>query len=291
MKLIEKLFPKPIDVAVIHADFDAAQDRVLSECDKLLSELQIPTETKVENKARMLTDLGFVNSEPVKQLSVFKKQKEEIERVIAVTKQQATYIRQYMQTYPLEKFIPVSEFERICKKYGLIHAPVANYIKDVPEKNVLEMKNRKPLDHIASPDKYNIISNIKFMHGHTEKYKAFVRENVIGKPIVGDISERKVSELCKEFNGRRGSEWHYYKGTVETIDKTGLFIAAPPSHFDLRGVSQKTKQGYFNVTTTEVKDPLVFEYCKGDIVRITTKWGTPDDKSYLDEGLIDERQN
>ena len=45
------ILKKPTPVEVIHAEFDSAQDRILDECDKVLAELQIPTETQIEKKA------------------------------------------------------------------------------------------------------------------------------------------------------------------------------------------------------------------------------------------------
>jgi hypothetical protein len=77
-----------------------------------------------------------------------------------------------------------------------------------------------------------------------------------------------------------------------TIDKSGFFIAAPKTHFNLKGLTQKSKFGFFNVLTVTVpKDPIVFEYCKNGICRIITKWGTSDDQSYLDPALTNEIYN
>ena len=41
-------------VLQIHNEFDGAQDRILCEADKMLTELQIPTETQIERKAALL---------------------------------------------------------------------------------------------------------------------------------------------------------------------------------------------------------------------------------------------
>lgn len=38
-------------------------------------------------------------------------------------------------------------------------------------------------------------------------------------------------------------------------------------------------------------DPVVFEYCKNNICRIVTKWGTEDDQAYLDPLLTNEIEN
>lgn len=70
-ELIEKVIPKKVTVEEIHKEFDTAQDRILDECDRVLAELNIPTESKIEKKAKMLEELGFVNSETVHQAKKF----------------------------------------------------------------------------------------------------------------------------------------------------------------------------------------------------------------------------
>jgi hypothetical protein len=56
-------------------------------------------------------------------------------------------------------------------------------------------------------------------------------------------------------------------------------------------ICQKKPVESFLVKTVEVKDPIVFQFCKGDICRIITKWGTSDDQSYLDPLVINETMN
>lgn len=64
----------------------------------------------------------------------------------------------------------------------------------------------------------------------------------------------------------------YRSAVVETIEKDGIFIAAPSSHFDLKGLSKKTQHGFMRVFKTEIKDPIVFRYVRGGI-QVLTKWG------------------
>jgi len=279
--------PKIATVEEIHAEFDSAESRILDQCDTILAELQIPTETQIEKKAKLMQDLGFVNSETVKQAEVLKERTREIENKINLTKQQADLIRSFKVKYPLEKFITVEELERICNKYNLIHAPVKNYIKDIPEKNVLEMANCKKLEF---KDK---LTNLYKLQSDSSSFHKFL--NAIGKPD-GIIEDGEDVVLLNKFSKERrnythnpwgitSDTWTYiiWKGigkidrysfdNIERIDKSGLFIAAPSSHFNLDGLDKKSQYGYFNVEKYEVKDPVVFEYCKNDICRIVTKWG------------------
>lgn len=307
------LLKKPVTVEEIHAEFDSAEENILKKCDILLAELEIPTETQVERKADMLFNLGFVNSETVKQTEIIKNNKKSIELKIAITSREANSIRELKLKYPREKFITEEELERICDKYNLIHAPVANYIKDVPEKNVLEISNRKKLEKIDSFEEHLILSGFNDL--------GLVLIDKLGKKNNPIFNLNEIIELNKCWNINNtgsyaikdinnasdnwfsiGGRYYLQKFGIQSNDyptfesstvikKDGLFIAAPESHFDLKCLSKKSKFGFFEVKVTEVKDPVVFEYCKNNIVRIITKWGTDDDKSYLDSVLLNEKLN
>ena len=67
------------------------------------------------------------------------------------------------------------------------------------------------------------------------------------------------------------SLYDFHTDEMEEINRDGLFIAAPKSHFDLKGLKKKGL-GFFNFTVTEVKDPIVFRYVKGGI-QVLSKWG------------------
>ena len=240
----------------------------------------------------------------------FKQPVKDVQDKIAFTESQASEIRSLAHRYPFEKFITTIELDRICDKYGLLHAPVANYIKDVPEKNVLEMKNRKPLDvEDAAEVIYELhgFKNDRFINliGKTD-YK-FTESEVIAlgeshgkhhmnhwvdnlKAGHAQFSFSILSELLGGFtNNFTHDDYNYDSMTV--TDQTGLQVAAPKSHFSLEGLKKITKFGFGNVREVEVKDPVVFEHCKNGIVRIITKWGTDDDQSYLDESLINPALN
>jgi hypothetical protein len=291
-----QLFKKPKPMEVIHAEFDSAQDRILDECEKILAELKIPTETQIEKKALILKDLGFVNSEVIQQAKILKEKSQKIEQKINLTINQAKTIRYFKEKYPFEKFITIDELNRICEKYHLIYAPAQNYIKDIPEKNVLEMKNCKKLEIKDRSELNRIIVYFKFWGDATKEYKDFINSNVLDKPIpywVDIDSESSFRKYFKSLNSNLEYIGTYYFNEikVETVNKSGLFVAAPKSHFNLEGLDKKTEYGFFNVTIQEVKDPVVFEYCKNDICRIITKWGTDDDQSYLDPILLNEILN
>lgn len=313
-QLLEKILSKKVTVEEIHKEFDSGEQRILDECDRILAELQIPTETQVEKKANNLLTLGFVNSETVKQAENLKAKTKEIEQKIQISKKQAKKIRYFKNKYPFDKFITTEELDRICEKYKLIHAPVANYIKDIPEKNVNEMLNRSELDFIDKADifigkecvkskfinkftkyficknKYNFVItsyyNIPYLElkeVNIDTYKQnYVKYGLIEK-------DEKIVDLKTAYEFYKKDEFSYRH---EKVDKSGLFIAAPKSHFNLEGLNKKSKYGFFKTEIFEVKDPVVFEYCMGNLVRIVSKWGIPgEDKAYLDPILQNEVLN
>lgn len=286
------IFKKAVPVEVIHAEFDSAEERILSQCDKLLSELKIPTETHIERKADMLESLGFVNSETVIKAKSIKEEKSKVKAMVELTSAQANYIRELKVRYPLEKFITEDELERICNKYNLIHAPSANYIKDIPEKNVLEMKSAKPLESV---DKH--IGKLfwkytgDFRNAKLSEQKKLRQWNDVSELIKIPSYNRNNVTYSNYIIGRNICQYSNIDSQTKVVDMNGLFIAAPKSHFNLDGLDKKTKFGFFKVEITEVKDPVVFEYCKNNICRIVTKWGTDDDKSYLDPTLLNELNN
>jgi DNA-binding Xre family transcriptional regulator len=259
----------------------------------------------------MLVNLGFVNSEVVKQANSIKEKQEEIKNKIDITSLQASYIRELKVKYPKEKFITTDELERICEKYNLIHAPVANYIKDIPEKNVLEMTNCKKLYIEDKLEESFIITEVDGLLDFKKLLKILGKNNNNYEITNSDVIKAHKNYRNINNNDSILREWLFGKPAdymvfydlkqhhnldfrireYEKIDKTGLFIAAPKSHFNLKGLNKKSKFGFFNVTVTEIKDPVVFEYCKNNICRIITKWGTEDDQSYLDPILFDEKLN
>jgi len=296
--MINLLKPK-VTVEQIHAEFDSAEERLMKQAEDILANLSIPTESAIERKAKLAQELGFVNSEIVAKAKSITERNEKIQKTIELTKRQADILNELKFHYPNEKFLTVDELDRICEKYNLIHCPIKNYIKDIPEKNLLEIKNvkslrydhKKPASYRYTYDIYNWGSG-----GYDGKYynpleipKQYRHEFTSDEQISyrSDIA-RKIVKLSGLPNNKT---IHLDSHSEHTISYAGLFIAAPKSHFDTNGLTAKGKFGFFNVTVIEIKDPVVFEYCKDGFVRIITKWGTDDDQSYLDPALFNEKLN
>lgn len=236
-------------IAEIHNEFDTAQDRLLEQAKSLLDSLN--TDARMEDVATRLAKVGFTNNPTVKKVTAQKK-------LLVTNKEQAELIQHFKFNYPFLKFLTEEELDRICEKYSLIHAPVGNYIKDVPEKNLRDIEIAQP---VKQGDEWNW------------KEEARNRREEDALKDVGTDMRRYYLDM--RF-------LHRWNGLGWEREKSGLFIAAPESHFDLKGLEKTSKFGF----RTEVKDPIVFRYVRGGI-QVLTKWGAEAE----DPSLVVEKLN
>jgi hypothetical protein len=287
LQLFKKAKTEQQIVAEIHNEFDTAEDRLLEQADNLLAELNIPTETSIELKADKLTKLGFVNSEVVLQASGLKEQRSNQQRVLVSTMQQAKLIRYYKQNYPFQKFLTIDELERICEKYNLVFASVNNYIKDVPDKNINEISNAPSLK-IGDG-----VGNLYYFRAHKSNIKdscpQVVKQHLLNGVLMTNEYSWSVEDSLRKLYGiekEKCIKSPSFDHDIVTEDKSGLFIAAPQSHFNLKGLTKKGKFSFLSVTVTEVKDPIVFRHVRGGI-QVLSKWGLEAE----DESLVNEKLN
>ncbi len=241
-------------VAEIHNEFDTAQDRLLQEAKSIIGNAN-------EDYIYRLHQVGFVNTPQAKKHSSLVKSKE-----------QADLIAYYKQHYPFQKFLTEDELDRICTKYNLIYAPIANYIKDVPQKNLKDIQNAKGLTSEYDVSVvYFVQLEKKYVLGTcpTEIAQKLVNGFYSGSPINNNINGciKKTFGVVNEYY-----KWNMFNYKETIINKQGYFIAAPKSHFNIEGLKKEGKFGFMNLIVTEVKDPIVFRYCKGGI-QVLTKWG------------------
>ena len=278
-------------IAEIHDEFDTAQDRLLQQAREIIDNTVPDHPSPMEEIADRLIGAGFTNTPLVKTAAVIKVDKEKKREKLVRTREQAELIQYYKMTYPFIKFLTEDELNRICDKYELIHAPVNNYIKDVPEKNLRDIENAQVLRGTDSPEQITLFSGkVWCSHDHKEltvvlKNRCNDLKNVPFKRIPelprSNVEYTFISEETRDALGilkslgisTGGVRQHIWlDGTIDTVKRSGLFIAAPESHFDLTGSYKKSKHGFFEVFRTEVKDPIVFRYVRGG-VQVLTKWG------------------
>ncbi len=101
----------------------------------------------------------------------------------------------------------------------------------------------------------------------------------------------KYEAVRKVLMHKFGVDWkdpkYIWKSEKTTIDMQGLFICAPPSNFDTKGLSKKGLLGWFETKTEILKDdPIVYRYVRGG-VQVLSKWGLEAN----DGALVNERMN
>jgi len=298
---IETLPQPKYTVEDIHREVDEAEDKIIKQLNSELKEINVLTEPQLERKANLLKELGFTSSETFKDYSLLKKKEEKTLKENSEKQAKIYDILALKRKYPFNKFIPEEELERICKKYGLIFAPVSHYIKDVPEKNLLEIKNREPLKQVdKKSDKFKI-TILDWEENQLKYYSKEDRNKIYSSDKVFEMnrsySENTLNnyEISRFILSKLKIHIGYHdliikKSKVDIINNSLLMCAAPKSHFDLKGLNLDNG-GYYITKSYEIEDPIVFEFIRDGFVRIITKWGTPDDQSYLDPALVNEINN
>lgn len=271
MNLLQSIFKdEKVIIQEIHDSFDNAQEELLKQAHRIIG----ANKPLVSDKAERLEDLGFVKSKDVVKNI-------EIKYDLLESEYDAELVNYYKSTYPFLKFLKEEQLESICKKYNLIFAPVDRYKEDVPEKNISQIENAQGLKKEDKP-KDKIWTKIKFDYSWNPMFLIY---NPYPK-IIQDIHIHSWFSADEYFKQNHGYKREYLVSKVEshTINRQGLFIAAPKSHFDLKGLKNQ-KSGFFDFTITEVKDPIVFRYVRGGI-QVLSKWGLEADDEMLQQEIL-----
>jgi len=261
------------EVEKIHNEIDTAQDRLLNQAMLLISMNDVSQELK--SKADRLLKIGFTSNPLIK--DVLNKTNS-----LVKTTEQANTISHYKTEYPGLKFLTETEFDRICDKYKLIYAPVANYIKDIPEVNLKEIETvieLNPSDYFVNVIQIKVRIDNECISYLTDEEKELIYVKgfyINNKDLIGSGSgmygyspDIIVSKLLGRSILFQFSTIHC--DIIARVEKSGLFIAAPKSHFNLNGLEKQGK-GFFKIFKIEPKDPIVFRYVNGGI-QVITKWG------------------
>lgn len=300
---------KKHSAAEIHAAFDAAEDEILTKCKNLIEQPSVEKEPDIIRKAKLLKELGFANSETIAKAQPLLVKARETQEETAKAKKISAEIMELKVTFPNNKFITVDEFNKICKKYNLDWNYIHHYKMDVPEKNLLEIKNTKPLPlHLVRPKA--AMFNFALNHGNLSfkaitwlsklqipydtKIASYTLEDMI-QPIIDqkwgstEVARltRYIHSICPYKMETNFAKSNIYPG-VSVLNYSGFMIAAPKSHF------AKGKSVFSKLTLSKPapdEDPVVFDFLSNGLIRVVTKWGTPDDQSYLDPLLTNEQFN
>jgi len=115
-------------VEQIHSEFSEAEEKLMLEVDSYLKR----AENVDKEKLSQLSNLGFSNFKELREI-----QPEEIEKA----QKTRDSIIKYTGITNVYKFITKEKVIEICKKWGLVHAPVSLYIDSIPYKNQVDIFN------------------------------------------------------------------------------------------------------------------------------------------------------
>ena len=270
-------------VEQIHAEIDAAEDVILQESINLVAKNQVEDKDHIE----LMRKLGFVNAEVVEDATNKMK-------TAFFNKELAERVMYYKQMYPFQKFLTIEKFDEICTKYNLTYAPVGSYKKNVPPKNLKEIANAKELLYDDIHETSYVITKIN--RTGEKEFERFLEYLGKKKP---EFTNREVHALHEKDRGSNPAGWefgkssdnmvfydtkrkHYFDFVIDeytTIDRSGLFIAAPINHFDTIGLVQDVKGFFKKVTVT------VFRYVQGGI-QVLSKWGLEGEDPDLVQGIL-----
>lgn len=240
----------PKEVLVIHEEFNTASNKLLLQVEEMLSH-----EVAVI-KAEALKRLGFTNASPV----------------TTVTKVKHDYelhklVKEYEQHYPDYKFIVEEDVIAICKKYGLVFAPVSAYTGFIPASKIdrmvkfrLKQSEHQPLDLIRVLEFWSTASD-------KEVIAQLKRENPSGIfPVMTSYGDVYACTL----NGEKARV-----EVGEKFSRQGLFICAPKKDMDMTGLQNgKNPLMFFqaNMFKSPPPDPVVLKPVKGGYL-IIAAWG------------------
>jgi len=251
-------------VELIHAEFDQAQEVILKEACDIIERNKVSDIKHIE----ALKQLGFVNSEVVINTQ------EKLDKV-KMGEELANKVMYYKQAYPFLKFLTEEKLDEICEKWGLIHASVKAYKRDVPEKNVKELLDAQPLRNEDTQKPKYRFTKIDCSDSHGEKTIKWMSETEFDFDPCdrGWNTDSKMKAMCP-YSYNENLYLYWTGSRSEKITKEGLYIATPASHFELKGLERKTKFGFFEKreAVRVVNDPIVFRYVDGGI-QILSKWG------------------
>lgn len=206
---------------------------------------------------------------------------------------QAKLITDYANIYPDVKFLTLEVFHKICDDWGLIYAPVYYYTGSVPEKNIAEMENVKPLSYEHHPEKSIFVEITEFSNYCPKSLRKLLKGLIELDCPMSKFSESwERTDALYQYAQEKGYMGEKPSGIHDKLDihereTKGLFIASDAKDINPLGLDKKSRYGYMKVQTSKVNDdPIVFRFCKGG-VQVITKWGP----EAADPRLVNEKMN
>lgn len=253
------------------------------EIQKKIDAVQLIHDTTLD-KIKLRSSLGFALS-PAQE-----KEKLEAEREIANMKVKITLLEKEREErkilndlrikYPQGKFVHFDDLLEVCSKYNLALGYTKDYIGDIPDKNLFEIRDYKKLDEaidiftVTTPDydytqgysrKINVEST-KIGDPYREPIETKEKNGTVYWIYKNYVSEEIAKILIPENDNKfKKTEKGWFK-VPNNVNIINTFLIACPS--------QDLKKKINDVTVSEVKDPIVLTPVgHKNVFQIVSKWG------------------
>lgn len=271
-----------LTIAAVHDTFLTESERLLEEAKDILglSEKKIevlkPTIEAKKSIANRLASLGFSRASQVKQHNEVVAEAEKLEETAKYAKETAKLILYYSTNY-YHRFITEKGVEALCRKYGLVHAPVNIFISEVPEKNLIEMEQFLKVG-VKEEDCFYYTKWGRDSSGRNELsyYEWRIQKEQI------EEREREINISTDNLALQQFRKRYIRKTDPDAIiHKSKEFqICALPKDFDLKGREIKDYKAVLK------EDPIVLFRVRGGYL-IVTAWG--DEAN--DEAVVNAKNN
>lgn len=259
-------------VEQIHDDFDTASQKAVDDAKKIITDL---SGKGTKEQVDALIKAGFKNVPAVVNW-------QEQSKILTEAEKRLTVVEKYQAKYPNYKFIFMDQVKDICKKYGLLCAPVGKYKGSVPQKNLQEIASFSVKDE----DKYleegsRWGGRVEFDFTRTSNFRT--KEQY--KRLVEEYERHNDTIRRQSFSLGEMPRPIYGQGylTAPLHNEVPLFICAPKSDLIIDKDDKEHDEVFIS---KEIKDPIVLHYV-GDGFLIVTKWGLEGD----DPSLVNEKMN
>lgn len=214
---------------------------------------------KLEDKAKLLENLGFTNAAEIRQKESEESRYDEYKTLC-----------EYKEMFPDSIFLKVDDFKKVLEKYGLVAGLASQYTGTIPD-DCLELIHKAQIIQQENNDtdlirqinsKYLLVvstSNVDLNRRHSfslsdDEYDKYIKEKK------KDAAENALK--YKNFPFLRVGQPDGVQ-ISEIMSKTFLIAATP----------DKMKNPLDVVKSDIFSDPIVFQLLPHDIVVVHAKWG------------------
>ena len=212
---------------------------------------------EILDKANDLKILGFNNVPSAKLAEEIHSKTAEKKKQIDLQQSEIELTKKYSLEFPMYKFVPERIFKEVRDNYDLYTAEPSRYIKEIPSKNVEEIKNFMPL----AKEKWEVREVLT--HSLPTIFGGGMDFREVTFSLETFYSEDDARVFLKENQPHMGSRARLRLSKIDTFQ-----ITAPIDHFNLNNVEIMGREIREKI---QVLDPIVTHKVDGGYI-IVSVW-------------------